>query len=116
MITKIIVVFFSIIVLSLSVSFSAGNDGNSDRRSSMHSYVPEEGFVPDEKTAIAIAEAVLVPIYGKDSIERQKPFIVNLSDNVWTITGSLPKDSLGGVFFIRISKQDARVITLTHSK
>ena len=28
-------------------------------------YVPKNGFVPDEKTAIKIAEAVLFPIYGE---------------------------------------------------
>ena len=27
-----------------------------------HSYAPKDGFVPDEKTAVRIAEAVLTPI------------------------------------------------------
>jgi hypothetical protein len=31
-------------------------------------YVPKDGFVPDAKTAIAIAEAVLKPIYGAEQI------------------------------------------------
>ena len=31
-----------------------------------------EGFVPDKETARKIAEAVLIPVYGKDSIEDEK--------------------------------------------
>jgi hypothetical protein len=28
-------------------------------------YRPKEGYVPDSTTAVKIAEAVLVPVYGK---------------------------------------------------
>jgi hypothetical protein len=41
--------------------------------SQKHSYVPPKGFVPDEKTAIRIAEAVWSPIYGEEEIRREKP-------------------------------------------
>jgi hypothetical protein len=81
-----------------------------------HSYIPKNGFIPDEQIAIAIAEAVLVPIYGKQTIEKQKPFVVKLSGDVWTVTGSLPNGQLGGVFLIQISKRTAEVIRVSHSK
>jgi hypothetical protein len=52
-----------------------------------HSYVPKEGFVPNEKTAIRIAEAVLGPIYGEDQIAKERPFAATLKGGVWTIEG-----------------------------
>lgn len=83
-------------------------------------HVPSNGYVPDEAAAIAVAEAILVPIYGKESIEGQKPFLVSLQNDVWTVYGPLPtqKDKLvlGGVFRIQISQRDASVLNHTHGK
>lgn len=36
--------------------------------------VPKEGFVPNETVALAIADAVLKPVYGKETIESELPF------------------------------------------
>lgn len=80
-----------------------------------HSYVPKQGFVPDEATAAAVAEAILIPIYGKDAIDRQKPFYVRLSKNIWSIEGK-PPEALGGVLLIKIGKKDGRVLQVTHSR
>ena len=66
-----------------------------------HSYVPHKGFIPDEATAAAVAEAILIPIYGKNVIEKQKPFNVKLTKNV---------------FLIKIDKTDGRVLHVTHSR
>ena len=82
----------------------------------VHSYVPEHGFVPNETTAVEITQAILVPIYGNAAIEKQKPFVVTLSRNVWTIEGASPKDGVGGVFLLKLARRDARVLRLTHSK
>lgn len=81
-----------------------------------HSYVPPNGFVPDEQTAIAIAEAVLVPIYGKQAIEAQKPYQITRTGDIWTVRGTLPRDRLGGEFLIEISKQTGQIMRVTHSK
>ena len=61
-----------------------------------HSYVPVAGFVPDDKTAIRIAVAILRPIYGDKVVLAQKPFVATLTDDTWTITGTLPRDAKGG--------------------
>jgi hypothetical protein len=45
---------------------------------------PRAGYVPDSATAVRIAEAVLMPIYGKEHIESERPFIAELKDRVWT--------------------------------
>lgn len=81
-----------------------------------HSYVPDEGFVPDQATAAILAETILIPIYGEQNIDRQKPFKVILKNNVWVITGTLPEGLMGGVAIIEISKKNAKVIRVSHGK
>jgi NTF2 fold immunity protein of polymorphic toxin system component len=88
-------------------------------------YKPKSGFVPDSNTALRIAEAVLVPVYGQKHIDSEKPFTANLKDGVWTISGTLrcPDGKVGtttfcdgGVATVKISKDDARVLEMVHYK
>jgi hypothetical protein len=79
-------------------------------------YIPSDGCVPDKKTALKIAEAVLVPIYGEEVIEKEKPFVAILKDGVWTVNGTLPKGMLGGVALVQISKIDGKIIRIIHGK
>ena len=82
-----------------------------------HSYVPANGYVPDAETAVQIAVAVWSPIYGRDKIEREKPYSAVLKGDVWTVVGSLPSGhQRGGVAEIEISKKDGRVLRVTHGK
>jgi hypothetical protein len=82
-----------------------------------HSYVPKRGFVPDERTAVLIAEAVLSPIYGEERIANEKPFAAALKGDVWIVQGSLPAGkNLGGVALAEISKADGRILRVTHGK
>jgi hypothetical protein len=79
-------------------------------------YQPKEGLVPDEETAIKIAEAIWVPIYG-ESVLDNKPYNVTLQgDSLWIIVGSLEKGACGGVPYIHIMKSDCRIIRVFHSK
>src|ERR1039458_879897 len=55
-----------------------------------HNFKPKAGYVPDEKTAIAIAVAVWVPIYGEEQIERESLFNAFLKDGVWHVAEPLP--------------------------
>ena len=90
------------------------------------SYRPKEGYVPDSATAVKIAEAVLVPIYGKKQIESEQPFTAKLKDDVWTVSGTLycsdgkggrtTEPCLGGTAVVQISKVDGRVISMIHYK
>ena len=82
----------------------------------MHSYVPPAGLVPDAQTAIRIAEAVWLPIYGKETIQNEKPFIAILQDDVWKVTGSIPKGLHGGVALAEISRRDGCIIRVSHGK
>jgi NTF2 fold immunity protein of polymorphic toxin system component len=87
---------------------------------------PKEGFVPNQETAIRIAEAVLIPIYGKDRLESERPFTAELKENKWTVygtlrcsdgkSGSTTVGCRGGVATVEISKLDARVLSVSHGR
>ena len=81
-----------------------------------HSIAPVEGFVPNSKTAISIARAVWIPIYGETQINKQKPYQVVLENKKWIIKGSLPKGVPGGVAYAEIAKKDGRILRVTHSR
>ena len=86
---------------------------------------PKEGYVPSSDTAVQIAEAVLIPVYGKKQIESERPFSAKLKDGVWTVSGTLrcpdgkggtTTHCVGGVAVVEISKADARVLSMIHYK
>jgi hypothetical protein len=86
---------------------------------------PEEGYVPNAETAVQIAEAVLVPVYSKKTIESERPFNAQLKDGVWTVSGTLhcpdgkggtTTHCVGGVAVVTISKADARILSMMHYK
>lgn len=81
-----------------------------------HNVIPENGYVPDEETAIGIAVAVWIPIYGKKQIESKKPFKAVLKNDVWHIEGSLPMGWLGGVPEAEIDKKTGRIIRISHGE
>ena len=71
--------------------------------------------MPNETTAIKIAEAVWLPIYGKD-IYSKKPFVAKLKGKVWVVVGSLPSHMVGGVPLIEISKKTGEILRISHGK
>jgi hypothetical protein len=87
---------------------------------------PKEGFVPNQETAIRIAEAVLIPIWGKDKIESERPFAAELKESTWTVYGALrcpdgkggstTVGCRGGVATVEISRVDARVLSVSHGR
>src|ERR1700712_1423926 len=103
-------VFGSFLLLGCCVAMSC--NAEPDR------YAPPDGYVPDAATAIKIAVAVWEPIYGREHIERMKPFEAKLHDGVWTVTGSLPDDPNlnGGVPEADIAKKDGRILRVIHGK
>jgi hypothetical protein len=103
---KFIVSLFIFIVVALPA----------DAKSPKHNYVPESGYVPDAVTAAKIAEAVWLPIYGKDRIEKQKPFKAELIDETWHISGHLPEQRLGGVAIAEIDKRSGKILRVSHGE
>jgi len=81
-----------------------------------HSFTPKEGFVPNEATAIRIAEAVWEPIYGRDDLQRHLPTRAVLTDGVWTVRGTLPPGVWGGTAVAEIRKKDGCILRVSHGK
>jgi NTF2 fold immunity protein len=79
-------------------------------------YKPQAGFVPTADVAIAIAVAVWTPIYGAKQIAAEKPYHAELLRGTWHVSGSLPPGFFGGVAEADISKEDGRVLGVTHGK
>jgi len=108
---RIIIAFALLLLLIISsgVLFTA--------EAKRHTYKPAAGYVPDEETAIRIAIAVWTPIYGKERIESEKPYKAVLRDGIWYVSGSLPEGwTKGGVAEAEISKDDGRIVRISHGK
>jgi hypothetical protein len=75
---------------------------------------PIVNLVADERTAVAIAVAILIPLYGIDDIERQKPFTAKLHGLVWHVEGRLRPHTLGSVAKVEIAKDDGRILSVRH--
>ena len=74
-----------------------------------------QNLVPNEITAMKIAEAVWLPIYGK-AIYRKKPFVAKLiDDKIWQVKGTL-KAQKGGVPFIEIQRCNGKILKVVHGK
>jgi hypothetical protein len=104
-----------LLVVFASTFFAQYNLHAQQQRNMIIGYIPKDGFVPDKSTALKIAIAVWLPIYG-NAIYKEQPFNAVLKDEVWTVTGSLPKGSIGGVALIRIQKADGKILKVIHGK
>jgi len=80
------------------------------------SYKPSKGYVPDAATAIKIAEAVWIPIYGKETLKDERPFTADLVNGIWIVKGTLPKGWKGGTAYAEISKETGCILKVTHFK
>jgi len=83
---------------------------------------PKEGYVPDEATAIRVAEAVFIPIYGQKHVISERPFHARLNDGVWTVKGSLGKPPkpgdivAGGTMVAEIERATGCIKSVYHLK
>ena len=70
----------------------------------------------DETSAVKIAEAIFVKVYGERALE-QKPWKVKTErdDTVFFVEGTL-KTTKGGVAEIRLKRSNAEVISIFHGK
>lgn len=77
---------------------------------------PPNGYVPDKVTAIKIAEAIWLPIFG-ERIYKNKPFQARLIDStIWVVEGTLPYGFKGGTPYIEIQRNNSKVLQVTHGK
>ena len=109
-------------LMALSLMFLAAAQQQKTAKLGKRGYRPPSGYVPDAVTAVKIAEAVLVPVYGEQKIVSERPFKATLDGNVWTVEGTLHCGSdkeemcFGGTATVKLSKNDARVLFMIHYK
>jgi len=87
---------------------------NCSKNAATFSHQPSSGYVPDDTTAIKIAEAIWLPVYGK-TIYNCTPFVAELKNGVWIVTGTLHTD-FGGTPYIEIRKKDCLIMRMSHEK
>ena len=74
------------------VTMNACSVSKVDKQELNENNVTTINYVPDEATAIKIAEAIWLPFFG-EKIYSQKPYMVSLvDDNVWVVTGTLAEN------------------------
>lgn len=73
-------------------------------------------LVTKEATALVIAQAVAIDLYGEEEISGQLPLkAVRLRDH-WRVMGVLPPGIPGGVVEVHISIRDATVLKIFHTQ
>lgn len=81
----------------------------------MNTELMKTELIPDEETAINIAETYLFKIYGKSTIVRERPYKIRLVNGYWVIIGSLPwYYSKGGTFELIIKSKDGTIMRISH--
>jgi hypothetical protein len=79
------------------------------------SYRPASGFIPDRDTAIRVAKAILIPVYGEKTVDSEEPLSVALDGDVWTVKGAVRPYPSGNAE-IKLSKSEGTVLFLSHSQ
>lgn len=79
---------------------------------------PTAGIVPDADTAKAIALAVALPIWGKNTVTSELPLRAGLRGNVWTVIGDphLHGGQNGGELVVQLDKRTGAVLSLLHTQ
>ncbi len=80
------------------------------------SALPSRGVVPDEITAVKVAEAIFLPIYGEEEVSRYRPYEATLKDGIWTVYGTLKPSARGGTPTMTLQKNDGRVLDVWFSQ
>lgn len=107
--------YYIIAVVLMLLSSSTGYALESDRAN----YLPPDGIVRNKQVAIAIAEVVLIDVYGVNTIKRQKPLHAELiNKHFWLVSGTFPNNTneKGGVAYIKIRKKDGAILGMIHQK
>lgn len=87
--------------------------------SEIRQITPENGFVPDQRTAQEIAAEIWYPIYGQRALD-ERPYLAKMrEDGVWVLEGTLPNAdpwAVGGTVYAEIRQDNGKVIFVTHHK
>jgi|SRR3954468_5147844 hypothetical protein len=78
--------------------------------------LPISGVVPDEQTAVKVADAIFRPVFGATEVEKWRPYHAQLDKSgFWTVYGTLPRGMKGGTPMLKINRRNGRVLEVWHS-
>jgi hypothetical protein len=106
--------YLCVLLLGMFGFVSVSSRGQSDS--------PNNGYVPDEATAVRIAEAVFIPIYGQKHVYSERPFHARLQGEYWIVKGSLSKPRkpdeiiVGGTMMAEINRTTGCIKAVYHLK
>jgi hypothetical protein len=109
-----LIIVVSLLVVGFSVAYS-----QEPQETKELSVKPKDGFVPNAETAMKIAEAVLIPVYGERKISEERPFKSTRQGDMWRVTGTLncgAPNCAGGTAVVRISKATGEILFVGHCK
>lgn len=76
-------------------------------------------YVPDQRTAARIAEAILIGQYGEERVKAQLPLLVDSSNKrYWIVQGQTHRDeapSFGGGYAVWIDKHSGCIAMVVES-
>jgi hypothetical protein len=97
----------------LGLLLLAGNASAQTKAAESTLATPEAGYVPNAATALQIAKAVWLPLYGKRNYGQRHWQAVLEADSVWVVGIS---GSRKGGAYVRMSKRDGRILEATLGK
>ena len=78
-----------------------------------------DGYIPNRETAIAVARAILTPIYDPELLKREEPLVAELKGDAWLVHGTLcpsPDACPGGTIELALSRSSGRILSLSHGE
>lgn len=69
---------------------------------------PKNGYIPTKECAIQVAEAIIRA--RGIAFEDQLPLVATLSNKVWIVRGTLPKNTLGVVLHVEIAQDSGAIL------
>jgi hypothetical protein len=93
-----------------------GTPASETYRPNYSEFLRLNGVIPDGDTAVAVAEAIFEPVFGKEYSSKFVPYHARFNDGVWTVYGTLKQGSRGGTPMLKIQKSDGKVLEVWHSQ
>lgn len=124
--SKIVIVGLAILSLAIFTSFGCRNSASNGEKSdgmavsnvscSIQSNPSKDGYIPNEETAIRVAEVIWIPIYGEDDVQEHRPYHAKLKDGkVWVVSGEVYTKK-GGSPFALMQKSDGKILDVYHEE
>lgn len=86
------------------------------KQNTHHDVLKFREAVSTKETAVTLAVAVWISIYGKEKTEKEAPYQAIRVDDCWFVSGSLEKGWNGGTAEAVISAADGRFLNVSHGK